>query len=362
MEYLTADFNIACADGLLQTARDLLADAAAGAGFESFEDTDSGLRGYVQKSLFDKSALDEAIADFPLPGTTITYTVAEAENKDWNAAWEAGGFEPVVIKSPEATAQSPTPTTKGPTPTPPPNGEGHKVLQDTLAETQDNRAAAQDDINVSQVIIEPYKGDNTDGKADQSLPTWGRDKGGAVRVKGGAVRDNDGSILRIAIDARLAFGTGTHETTQMMVSTLLGMNLRGKRVLDCGCGTGILGIVASKLGAAGVVAYDIDEWSVSNTRHNAQLNGVGNIEVRLGDSGVLASYPPTFDVAMANINRNILLQDMDRIASRLAQGGRLVLSGFYEEDVPLLTQKADTLGLKLVGKRSYDGWQCIVLG
>ena len=95
--------------------------------------------------------------------------------------------------------------------------------------------------------------------------------------------------LDIVIDAHMAFGTGTHETTQMMVGELLRHDLEGKRVLDCGCGTGILSIVASKSGASDIVAYDIDEWSVENTEHNARLNGIDNIEVLTGDGNLVAA-------------------------------------------------------------------------
>src|SRR3712207_2646095 len=109
-----------------------------------------------------------------------------------------------------------------------------------------------------------------------------------------------------------SFGTGTHETTRMILAQLLKTSLEGKRVLDCGCGTGILGIAASKLGAEDVVAYDIDEWSVKNTEHNAVLNGVNNLSVVEGDASVLSHVSGMFDIVLANINRNILLSDMSK--------------------------------------------------
>ena len=160
----------------------------------------------------------------------------------------------------------------------------------------------------------------------------------------------------VVIDARMAFGTGTHETTQMMVDRLLHADLKDKRVLDCGCGTGILSIVASKAGAASVVAYDIDEWSVDNTLHNAQLNGADNIEVLTGDIHVLSHISGVFDIVMANINRNILLADMPSMCEVLAVGGTLMLSGFYESDVAALTEEAERLGLMLQSKSSIGDW------
>ena len=147
--------------------------------------------------------------------------------------------------------------------------------------------------------------------------------------------------ITIGIEARNAFGTGTHETTRMIVGMLLDMDLKGKRVLDCGCGTGILAITALKCGAVDAVAYDIDEWSADNARHNAEINGVADrIEVFEGNAHVLSHISGVFDVVLANINRNILLNDMSAFKEVMAHGGTLILSGFYEEDVPLLGRYA----------------------
>ena len=170
------------------------------------------------------------------------------------------------------------------------------------------------------------------------------------------------SAISIEIDAHLAFGTGTHETTRMICATLLGMNLRGKRVLDCGCGTGILGICALKLGAASCVGYDIDEWSADNTRHNAVINQVDNrLQPLCGDSSVLSGYGAEFDLVMANINRNILLADMPRFVNVMAPHSTLILSGFYETDCALLESKAQQLGLRLTATKTDSNWACMVL-
>ncbi len=170
------------------------------------------------------------------------------------------------------------------------------------------------------------------------------------------------SAISIEIDAHLAFGTGTHETTRMICATLLGMNLRGKRVLDCGCGTGILGICALKLGAASCVGYDIDEWSTDNTRHNAVINQVDNrLQPLCGDSSLLSGYGAEFDLVMANINRNILLADMPRFVSVMAPHSTLILSGFYETDCALLESKAQQLGLRLTATKTDSDWACMVL-
>ena len=164
----------------------------------------------------------------------------------------------------------------------------------------------------------------------------------------------------IEIDAHLAFGTGNHETTRMMIASLLDQDMKGLRVLDCGSGTGILGIVALKAGAAEAVGYDIDEWSVSNSQHNAIINDVDDRYTSLmGDVQVLQTIKGTFDIVMANINRNILLADMDAFSSKLNEHGSLILSGFYTDDTPLLEKKAATLGLHLVNQRQEGDWACL---
>lgn len=166
--------------------------------------------------------------------------------------------------------------------------------------------------------------------------------------------------LYVGIEAIQAFGSGTHETTQMIVSSLLDMDLKGKRVLDCGCGTGILGIVAAKLGASEVVGFDIDEWSVRNALHNAELNGV-RLEVFEGGKQVLTHVSGLFDIILANINRNVLLADMESYVEVLAHEGILVLSGFYEMDIPLLEEEANRLGVRVCRVAKRGDWRCLLL-
>ena len=179
MKYYAVDFTIQCSDELLQTSRELLADSAGEAGFESFEDNEHGITGYIQTDLFHRESLQQAIDDFPIDGVNITYEVSQAEDRDWNSEWEEAGFDPIIVN-------------------------GKCIIYD----------ARQQGTTPLSSLLAP---------------------------------------LRIAIAARMAFGTGTHETTRMVVSQLLDLEIEGKRVLDCGCGTGILAIAAAKLGAIHVV-------------------------------------------------------------------------------------------------------------
>ena len=278
-----------------QDAQDLLAALTAEAGMESFEETETGLKGYAQQQLFDEEALQQSISDFPMDGVTINYTICEAEDKDWNEQWEQEGFEPIIIR-----------------------GEKLEVRGEKSAD----------------IMIH----DGRHLPSDISHPT---------------------STIMIEIDAHMAFGTGTHETTRMICRQLMGMNLKGKRVLDCGCGTGILGICALKLGAESCVGYDIDEWSADNTRHNAVINQVDNrLEVLCGDASVLKGFGAEFDVVLANINRNILLQDMEHFAKVMVPGATLILSGFYQSDCKLLEEKATSLGLRPIAVMTEGDWAC----
>lgn len=158
----------------------------------------------------------------------------------------------------------------------------------------------------------------------------------------------------IVIDPRMAFGTGNHETTYLMISAILQQDLQGKQVLDMGCGTGILGILASMRGADMVKAIDIDEWSYNNTLENAETNHIDNIDVLQGDAGLLGKEK--FDVIYANIQRNILLQDLPTYASVMCRESEIIMSGFYLEDLPAISAKAEEVGLKPAGYQERNNW------
>ena len=284
MKYFVANFKIECEAELMQPARELLSAAACEAGFEAFEDTDDGLLGYVQRPMYDKEALDAAIADYMPEGAAVSYAVEEVPDQNWNQGWEDEGFAPIGVSD-------------------------NLVIYD--AKHTDREMFAGDD-----------------------------------------------GVMRIFIEARNAFGTGTHQTTRMILRRLLAMDVQGKSVLDCGCGTGILGITASRLGANPVLGYDIDEWSADNAQHNAALNGVENMGVMLGDASVLNNVAECFDVVIANINRNILIADMSAFRAHMKEGAQLILSGFYEADVPMIEAAAKDHGLSLCDVVTDEEWAC----
>ena len=163
----------------------------------------------------------------------------------------------------------------------------------------------------------------------------------------------------IVIDPHQAFGTGTHHTTGMILERLLGMDLGHKTVLDAGCGTGVLGIFCTLKGAKSVWAYDIDRWSVDNTKENMLLNGVKNMEVVEGNASILQGKD-AFDLILANINRNILLADLPSFVSVMHAGSQMILSGFYVEDIPLLVQKAKSLGLSYLNHTEKENWATLL--
>lgn len=264
-----------------ETVTDVISALTAEIGFESFVECEGGLDAYIQQSLFDEKSLKQIIADFPIPGTTIDYTITEPEDKDWNEEWEKNFFQPIVI--------------------------GDRC-----------------------VIHSTFHKDYPKAEYD------------------------------IVINPQMAFGTGHHATTSSIIAELLDADLAGKSVLDMGCGTSILAILASMRGADPVTAIDIDDWCVNNSRDNIRLNQITNIEVKLGDASLLKGHTP-FDVIIANINRNILLNDMPAYAACMHKGSEIYMSGFYVEDIPAITEKGASLGMKFIHHREKDRWAAVKL-
>lgn len=159
---------------------------------------------------------------------------------------------------------------------------------------------------------------------------------------------------RIFIDPKMAFGTGHHQTTGLILHEILSMDLTDKSVLDMGAGTAVLAILASMRGANPVLAIDIDEWAYNNALENIKLNQTPSIRVLKGGAEVLGDE--SFDVVFANINRNILLQDIPAYTKVLNSAGILIMSGFYKEDIPAIREKCEENGLTYVGFREQDNW------
>jgi len=160
---------------------------------------------------------------------------------------------------------------------------------------------------------------------------------------------------QIVIEPKMAFGTGHHETTGMMLQYILENNMAGANILDMGCGTGILGILASMRGATHVLGIDIDKWCTDNTIENCELNHISNMEVQLGDVSLLTGNE-NYDIILANINRNILLSDIQKYVGSLKNNGYLFVSGFYQSDLEVISAEAQCNGLKLLDVKAQNQW------
>ena len=276
MKYLEFTFHTT---PCTEIVNDVLSAVLGEAGFESFVEQTDGITAYIQKDLYNETALKEALADFPLPDTQIEYAYQEAEDKDWNEEWEKNFFQPIVI-------------------------------------------------------------------------------GDRCCIHSTFHKDTPKTEYEILINPQMAFGTGHHETTSSIISELLDADLKDKSVLDMGCGTSILAILASMRGANPVTAIDIDDWCVNNSKDNIILNQINNITVELGDASLLKGRKP-FDVIIANINRNILLADMPQYAACMHAGSELYMSGFYVQDIPVIREKAENLGMKFIHYREKNNWAAV---
>ncbi|MBP5675472.1 MAG: 50S ribosomal protein L11 methyltransferase [Bacteroidales bacterium] len=181
---------------------------------------------------------------------------------------------------------------------------------------------------------------------------------GTVTVKAPFNTDVPRTRYNIWIDPQMAFGTGYHHTTYMMMQRLLALPVRGSYVCDMGCGTAILGILAAKMGARKVFAVDIDAVAARSAWGNARWNKVGTrVETACGDASLMQMS--TYDVILANIHRNIILEDLPTYARSLRRGGTLLVSGFYDADSAGIIDAARALGLSLAGTSSREGWSCL---
>ena len=171
----------------------------------------------------------------------------------------------------------------------------------------------------------------------------------------GLILDNANAKYNILIEPKMSFGTAHHATTYMMISLLRDEDITNKTVLDMGSGTAVLAILAEMRGAKYVEAIDNDEWAYNNALENIENNNCKNIKAILGDASALTA-DKKFQLIIANINRNILLRDMKHYIAVLEQGGTLLLSGFYEHDIPAIRQEAESNGMKFETYKERNEW------
>tara|TARA_B100000925_G_scaffold281369_1_gene253084 strand:+ start:7015 stop:7857 length:843 start_codon:yes stop_codon:yes gene_type:complete len=266
--YIEIDFDVSPPEG-----RDILFALLSRHQFESFLETDTGLKAYVRQNNWKSINLEQLTNNMP-SNFVVSHQIAEIPYENWNQKWESS-FDPIVVGDYTVRAPFHPPKT-----------------------------------TANELVIEP----------------------------------------------KMSFGTGHHQTTKLMMNTALEIDFENKRVLDMGCGTGILGILSSHLGAKGIMAVDIEPWCVENTVENAKRNGCGQLlETCLGDIDVVAG---NYDLIFANINRNTLLRHIPHYAQQLQHQGILLLSGFYVRDLEEITQKCEQNGLFLDSQTSLDDWVC----
>ena len=247
-----------------ETITDLVADALAEIGFETFQPDSTGVTAYIRRDEFSKPAIEKALSDFPIP-TAFTFSEKVIIGEDWNREWEQNYFKPILIE-------------------------------------------------------------------------------GKVVVKSSFHNDAPKAPIEIFIDPKMAFGTGHHATTAGMVRLLLSLDLKGKRVIDMGTGTGILAILCKKMGAGEVTGVEIDPFALENAEENGLMNDV-KVEWICGDAKALDEMEVA-DYFLANINLNVILGDLERYVSKIRPGGRLLLSGFYENDLSAVRKTVALYALK----------------
>ena len=179
--------------------------------------------------------------------------------------------------------------------------------------------------------------------------------GNECQIRASFHPEKPGFRHNILIDPKMAFGTGNHETPYLMIQAMLASDLKGQAVSDMGSGTAVLAILAHQQGAKRIVAIDIDEWAYNNALENIHLNQAEEIQVLLGGAERIAETG-TYDTILANINRNILLHDIHHYAQALKEGGQLIMSGFYEEDCPMLEAECRQWGLEPIDRASRNKW------
>ncbi len=272
-------------DPCSETATDILAAMLADAGYESFVAANTTLTAYTRDDIYDPTAIQTIIDNYPMPGVTVSLDSAlTIEGQDWNHEWEKNYFQPIVVS---------------------------------------NKCVIHSSFH----------------------------------------RDYPKCRYDIVIDPKMAFGTGHHATTSLMLEQLLSLDLAGKSVIDMGTGTGILAILAAMRGASPVVGIEIDRPAYLNAIDNIALNATTGIKLINGDATQLtpATISTPADIFIANINRNVITADIGRYSAVLKPQGIMLLSGFYEPDIPVVEKAATAAGLRTLSHTVKDNWTCLKL-
>ncbi len=167
-------------------------------------------------------------------------------------------------------------------------------------------------------------------------------------------------LLDVIIEPKMSFGTGHHQTTWLMSRELFKIGVKNKSVLDIGCGTGVLAIISKKLDSQYVIGIDIDEWSIENSRENRKANGMSKEDIDFYQGTINSIEKDTFDIMLANINKNILTKEINKYYAHLNSGGKLLISGFFESDCKELISAAEKTGLKHTGKQTRNEWAVLI--
>ena len=268
MNYIEYNFTVSPTE----MGAEILMVELAEVGFDSFEDTPTGIKAYIPKDSWNEHILQD-IYLLSNPEFTISYQITEIEQVNWNEEWEKN-FSPIVVE----------------------------------------------DLCTVRANFHPVPNTRYD----------------------------------IVITPKMSFGTGHHETTYMMLQQLLPLSLEGAKVLDMGCGTGILAIMAALRGARDITAIDIDPWCVENATENVQQNDCSFITIKEGDVSLIAGEQ--YNLILANINRNILLSDIPAYTQALLPLGLLLVSGFYVEDLPAIKEKCQKIGLTYLSHIERNRW------
>lgn len=330
---------------------DIIAAMVSDLGFDSLMYEDGQQKCYIQRGLYDEDAFEQTLEE--LRGTTgceLHFTVDVMPKVNWNQQWESTGFTPIECGafivlpygSDHAGHQAASSQQNGS------DCAGHSSSSSSSSCQKDSSCGC---AIQSESSSDQQDGSDCAGHSSQSSSFCSQQNGSQPA----------GPLSPLYLNPQMAFGTGHHHTTFMMMLTMQSIDMRGASVMDLGCGTAVLAILAARLGAASVAGIDIDAVAVRSAQNNVSLNGL-DFPVICGDATDLR--PHSYDIILANIHKNIIIRDLPLYANALTPGGRLLVSGFYETDADEVLAAAAEQGITLADAqavRTREGWCCISL-